>query len=245
MGSCIYLPTGNGSGAPWRSWIIRYVDDKHVYLADPLRFSGSLTTQNALIGGLSFIPEDAYGTNIQIPGAGAAGATLDTTITGYTDAQHVTLAASAGTSVTTSTSIWVGHISARGSLATASIPTGTTAASQPSFTFEVMENYLVVAYNYFTGKTPQGDLVRTNIVRFGGSYVPHFWCSGTGGTASVTFTVVAIDDPILTMPELLDYEAWAPDTTSSYEYGGSGTGHMAAGLGPTVYEPVARAQRWR
>jgi len=204
-----------------------------------------LSTQTAFIGGLSFIPEDAYGTNIQIPGAGAASATLDTTISAVTDAQHATLALAAGTSVSSSTTVWLGRISARGSLATGSIPSGTTAASQPGFNIEVMENYLVVAYNYFSGKGPQGDLVRCNIERYGASYVPHFWCSGAGGTAGVTFTVVGIDEPIPTMPELLDYKAWAPDTTGSYEFGGSGTGHMAAGLGPTVYEPVVRAQRWR
>lgn len=245
VGSCLYLAAGNGSGLPWRTWIIGFVSGTQVYLSDPIRMPGAQAVQTAYIGGLSFIPEDAYHTNIQLPGAAAAGALLDTTIVGVADPHTATLAVNASTAVNTAESVWVGRISQRGVIDTTVVPATGTLSTTPIFLMEVMEDFLSIRYGYFAGVTPPPILCECNIERYGGQYVPQFWCTSAGGTASLVFQKVHVSVPIPTMPEVLDLEAWAPDTTNAYEGGGTGTGHMASGHGPTSYEIVARAQQWR
>lgn len=74
-----------------------FINDKN---PTTLSITGSMTSGSAVLTSTAaFFTSGIVGYTIVVPGAGVAGAALSTTIMTFTDSQHVTLAASASTSV--------------------------------------------------------------------------------------------------------------------------------------------------
>ncbi|MBV8564591.1 MAG: hypothetical protein JO273_03945 [Methylobacteriaceae bacterium] len=94
--------TGPG-GALLRSTITAYISSTQVGIADPCPFALSASSQTVTIG-LGFAATDV-GKAILVPGAGAAGASLATTIAGFTSATQVSLGANASTTLTSAQSL--------------------------------------------------------------------------------------------------------------------------------------------
>jgi hypothetical protein len=112
VGRTIWVQGAGASGATLKTTISGCTDSNHVTLAAvaattiaPLSISDAAMTSgsNVVTSAAGKFSDAMIGYAIYVPGAGASGGVLQTTVAGYTDANHLTLGASASTTTANAT----------------------------------------------------------------------------------------------------------------------------------------------
>lgn len=118
VGRTIWVQGAGANGATLATTIATCTDANHVTLGAaaattiaPLAITDAAMTagSNGLTSASNKFSAGMVGSTIYVPGAGASGGVLQTTVTGFTDANHLTLAAQASTSTANQTVSLVFH----------------------------------------------------------------------------------------------------------------------------------------
>jgi hypothetical protein len=198
-------------------------------------------TGTILHGSMLFQCSDASSAaDLQIEGAGLAGAPLQTKIAEVIDNTHVRLCDRAETTVTGARRIFLGRVGTPKIVS--HIQAAGDAGANPAIEISITGTHLYVGYQRGTDKMVQ-TICRLNIERYGGVFRPLVFPLSQQQTI-LEATRVWVDRPIFYMPTLTSNEMWGAIQSSDYDgaTGGNGGNHSANDQQMHVDVPLLRVQ---
>jgi hypothetical protein len=232
-GQCILLPGVDISGQNQRTYINQVIDDTHAAVDDFWWGNGPGGTQTTFsdtvavsIGGQMFIADDARAqVDVVITWGGTN--VYRGQITGFTDANTVTLTPAPPSLTGQAAVMWLGRVSVPATVTTMA-STGLTASLFISFNRDVLSVRSAGSTKIFRGV----------VERWGGRIYPKFSCT-TAGTVSVDFTNLYADRDCYFMPSGTVWDIWG---TGDFGYAaGGGGGHDTSTLAERLTRPAYEA----
>jgi hypothetical protein len=251
VGSCLRVVAADVTGEDYRTSITAFTNSGIIGVTDDNINATALTSSNVFWqGGWMFTPRDAVAqANIRI--TDGSGNTLRSSLTAYTDFQHVTLKDNWTFTGLSASSVTVefGRFTAPACIA--QVAAASDAGIAPLLIVDINDAHVRVSYMLGSGapsdprssaQTAEQIIWEGDVEQFGGAWSPQIWA--TGGTVNLQAVWCEIEDRrrVYTRPLLSVRDAMAVgDTKTTFPLGGD-TSHYSRRYMDVVMRPVIEAQ---